>query len=175
MSFKKSSVDGKNFFSTLNKSLANTVEVGEENEYNLYLAKIKDLAKIKPYFEEVYEDLRHKSTDFQSQFVSAFRLHKNNFLGSEAVITKNLRTKETTLSYIVRNLSEVGSRKNNIVLQWFFNFTNMDQKISEVSEDFSSKPKEFYLNIRKINTDKQANAAILALREDLGDLGVNYK
>ena len=104
-------------FSTLNKSLANTVEVGEENEYNLYLAKIKDLAKIKPYFEEVYEDLRHKSTDFQSQFVSAFRLHKNNFLGSEAVITKNLRTKETTLSYIVRNLSEVGSRKNNIVLR----------------------------------------------------------
>lgn len=159
-------------FSTLNKALANITAVddanGIEDEFELYLAKINTLSKIKPYFKTLHSELRKQDNQFKNAFVSAFRLHKNNYLGSETLVDN-----KGNVTFTIKNLSEVGSRKNNIVLQWFFNYELMDTKIVDSFKLFKQKTIDFSNRLKALNRSKDIDGAITILREDLRSIGVS--
>ena len=159
-------------FSTLNKALANITAVdnanGIEDEFELYLDKINTLSKIKPYFKKLHTELRKQNDQFKNAFVSAFRLHKNNYLGSETIVNK-----QGKVTYTIKNLSEVGSRKNNIILQWFFNYQLMDVKLNVLLNTFTKKVNEFSRKLKTIKRTKDLKGTIATLRKDLKDIGVS--
>lgn len=133
-------------YSTLNKTLANTVAVPDESGslediYDVYVEKIEKLVGIKPWANNLLEKLRDKNItkgrskeqlelqeQFKNQFVSAFNLHRNLFLGTE--IAKNGKK----VSVSVKILSDVGSRQTSILSQWFENFSKADKQ-----EDLEAK------------------------------------
>lgn len=159
-------------FSTLNKALANVTASydsnGIEDEFQLYLDKIETLSKIKPYFKTLHNELSKQSDEFKNAFVSAFRLHKNNYLGSETVVDKKGR-----VTYAIKNYSDVGSRKNNIILQWFFNYEVQDTKLSALYKKFRSKATEFGKQVKTIRKSNNIDGAIKLLRQDLNSIGVS--
>lgn len=159
-------------FSTLNKALANITAVdnanGIEDEFELYLDKINTLSKIKPYFKKLHTELKKQNDNFKNSFVSAFRLHKNNYLGSETVVDR-----KGNVTYVIKNLSEVGSRKNNIILQWFFNYEVMDTKIASLVKTFNDKVTSFSSKLKTIKRTKNIEGAVSTLRNDLKSIGVS--
>jgi hypothetical protein len=130
-------VDFDDIYSTLNKSLNNIVPVvNEDNQledsYDLYLDVINKLVERKPYIKSLYDYLssNHITDLFKSQFVSAFNLHYNNFLVSE--ISKDNRTGDIT--YNIKNVSEVSSRKNVLLAGWFDSFEKKNFNTKTINE-----------------------------------------
>lgn len=115
-------------YATLNKALANIVSFRDEDgrlqdPYDLYVDRIRELVSKKPYLEKLLDILTNDETltneTFKNQFVSAFDLHKNNFLSS--TITRN---EDGTINHNVANISEVSSRKAVVISGWLENFNN---------------------------------------------------
>jgi len=172
---QKKYVPFDDIFATLNKVLSNTVAVpkdnGIENEFDVYMEKIQSLSSIKPYFKDVYDALSKVDKNKQRAFVSAFRLHKNNFLGSEVSVEKNRDGR--TITYSVKNLSEVGSRKSNILLQWLFNFEQKEPNLKEFYRIFESKPRSIVRKTLKVKKEKDYKKLVDTLRKDLLKLGIS--
>jgi ribA/ribD-fused uncharacterized protein len=158
-------------YSTLNKTLANktyNVEKGEDI-YEVYMDQILKISQVKPYFNLVYDELSEiKSENFKNQFSSAFNLYKKNYLTSE--ISKDRKT------YVVKNLSEVGSRKNNIISQWLYNFTEATNKkvgnISKLEQAINTSFQKFNGNYNKIDNVLELIQYKNDLKKSLNSLGV---
>jgi len=140
-------------YSTLFKILSNEVAVKNvtnenayENLYDVYVQKIKEALKVKPYLQNLVdklEDPKIATDTFKNQFVSAFYLFKNNFLGSEFAIDYNGK-----ILYKVKNLSDVGSRQSNIMTTWWENLTKLEsnQKLDNAIKEFQKFIQDFNLN-----------------------------
>ena len=147
-------------FTVLNNALRDIQPVHNENgefedEFDIYLENIKQLIPFKPYLQKVYDDLTASdiSENYKNQFTQAFRLVKNNFLGSELVIETDSKGTRS-ISYAVRNLSEVSARKNNVIQQWKFNFDVLDindAKLKRYVSHFRSEVDKLSKNANKID------------------------
>ena len=171
-------VDFDDIYPTLNKTLSNIVptinEEGKlEDPFDLYVDEIEKLIKFKPYIKELYTRLKDiRDEQFKNQFVVAFNLHKNNFLGSEF-----FRGEKGNIEYSVRNLSEIGTRKNSILSQWKHNFDQLKLTTSELtslSNEFKNLAKTFQANSKKVTTEKQFNEYKVATERLLRQLGVEF-
>jgi len=151
-------------------------EQGElEDEFDIYLENIKQLIPFKPYLQKVYDDLTASdiSENYKNQFTQAFRLVKNNFLGSELTIELD-KNGDRKVSYTVRNLSEVSARKNNIIQQWKFNFDVLDSNASKIKRyisTFRSEVDKISKNVNKID-EKSFNNYKAELQRLLKKVGV---
>ena len=171
-------VDFNDIYSTLNKTLANIIptlnEEGQlEDIYDLYLDEIEKLSIVKPYFKELHGRLKDiRDEQFKNQFVVAFHLHKNNFLGSEF-----FKDNKGNIEYIVRNLSEVGTRKASILNQWKY---NLEQKkltkanFATTHTEITNLVKSFQSSMGKITTEKQFNEFKAATERILEGLGIKF-
>ena len=176
-------------YTVLNNSLRDIAvtnnETGEfEDEFDVYLKNIKELIPFKPYLQKVYDDLSSSniSENYKNQFTQAFRLVKNNFLGSELSVSIS-ENGERTVSYSVKNLSEVSARKNNIIQQWKFNYSVLnfnDSKIKKYISNFRSEVDKMSKNSFKM-TEKDFNThkiELVSLLKKIGifvtDKGINY-
>lgn len=174
-------------YSTLNKILANTVAVIDESDtlediYDVYLSKINNLIKIKPWASNLLEKLNDKNVkvgrtveqleeqeQFKNQFVSAFNLHRNLFLGSEF----SKRDKKITFS--VKNLSDVGSRQTAVLSQWFENFSKLDKEdnLEIAIEDLQTIIQAFNGDRGVIEDKSILDLHIAKIRKGLADIGVH--
>lgn len=165
----KSFVDFDDVYSTLNRALKNKVALPNEDIYEIYLETIKDLGIRKPYFNQLYDYLSSDLiTDiFKNQFSSAFNLHRNNFLGTEFIIDEN-----GNKQIVTKNLSDVNARKNNILNQWLFNYTELNPKgiESRVDSGISLINKEF----KNINTEEELIPILNSIKSILNKLGVEF-
>lgn len=161
-------------YTTLNKSLSNQIALDNEDIYDIYTDIIKDLTNVKPYFNELHGELTKDniSEDFKNQFSSTFNLYKNNFLGSESSINE-----EGERNYTVRNLSEVGSRKNSIISQWYFNFKQKqlsEVNVKDIDNSINSDLDAFIQSIRTINKEEDLIPYLNKLMTHLNNIGVEY-
>ena len=166
-------------YSTLNKTLSNIVptinEYGElEDPFIIYLEEIEKLVRVKPNLRLLYDELLKKSEDeiFKNQFVVAFNLHKNNFLGSEIY-----RDNKGNIEYTVRNLSEVGVRKGSILTQWYHNFQQqkLDKKsLKEIQSNLEGLFTQLNHNNAQITSEKMFEEYQAIAERILVDLGVNF-
>lgn len=161
-------------FTTLNKALSNQVALETEDIYDIYTNIIKDLIKVKPYFAELYNELTKDviSEDFKNQFSVAFNLYRNNFLGSESYIDE-----DGNRNYTVRNLSDVGSRKNSIISQWYFNFKQKnlsETNIKQIDDDVNKDLQAFTQSTRTIVNEEELIPYLNKLITHLNSIGVEY-
>ena len=108
-------------YGTLNRNLAGIVALDNEDIYDVFLDKVKELSKLKPYMTGLHEKLSSSaiSDDFKSQFAAAFYLAKKTYLGSERVKSADGKT-----SYNILNLTDSGSKKTTILNKWYHNLTH---------------------------------------------------
>lgn len=162
-------------FTTINRALANKATVLKEDGsmediYDIYMEAIEELANTKDYFKGLAEFLKDQSELFKNQFTSAFRLSRNNYLGSE--IIKSVDEKgNIKIEYTVRNLSEVGSRRSNLLQSWYFNFKQLG-----LNDKDKLRKVKAYIQSEAIDgiTERTLPAAKIKLREALGKLGVSF-
>jgi len=109
-------------YSILNKELANIVPVIDSNgiledPFDLYVDKIREIAESRSLFKPLLDYLEstevQSSEIFKNQFVSAFNLHKNNFLSSRVKFDKNNR-----MTHDVMNLSNLNSKASVNLSKW---------------------------------------------------------
>ena len=162
-------------YTTINRSLANKTAVLKEDGnmedlFDIYMEEFAELAKSKPYFKGLQELLSTQSELFKNQFVAAFRLSKNNYLGSE-VIRHMDDNGHMRIEYLVRNLSEVGSRRSNLLQSWYFNFKQLKLNDKDNLRAIRNKIKNESIDNL---TERTLPAAKLKLRQGLGMLGVSF-
>lgn len=181
-------VEFGDIYSSLNKTLTDLVSTVDNNGnpedlFEIYKEKINQLSNTKPYFADLYKKLDQADVSplFRNQIVSAFRLSYNNFLGSE--LSRDEETGDVT--YDVKNLSEVGSRKSNLLKQWHANFQQKhrteDGKLSISKARFQRSYDSFIAQRSSLRTisdlfekDQDGNSVIDILVKDLKELGVNF-
>jgi len=168
-------------YNALNKTLSDLTSTLDENGnptdlFEIYLGKIKELGNTKPHFGNLYEALTRDGTTqvFKNQIVSAFRLSYNNYLGSEKKINKETGK----VSYDVKNLSSVGSKKKQLLDQWQFNFV---QKLYDKDRNYISPlspiklhATEFSNGKKSITTIEQLMKYVNIFQKDLESLGVKF-
>lgn len=186
---QKSFVGFDEIYTVLNNALRDIAvthnENGEyEDEFDIYLEEIKKLIPHKPYLQKVYDDLSSSdiTENYKNQFTQAFRLVKNNFLGSELIVEVD-KEGNKKISYAVRNLSDVSARKNNIIQQWKFNYSVLDFNDSRLkryianlrSEVDKMSKNSFKMTEKDFTTHKKE---LVSLLKKVGvyttDKGINY-
>ena len=158
-------------YSTLNKSLSNKVAITDNNEnlYNIYLAEIKDLIKIKPYMQGLYDKLSSPSiTDnFKNKFTSTFNLFKKNYLISETSVDE-----DGNITYVVKNISEGGSKKNNLLNNWYFTYKNITKNKPQYIKQLAD---EAYVKLSADNNKiKDITPYLNDLKAIFKQLGISY-
>lgn len=145
-------------YSNLLTTLTDEVALDHEDLFEIMLNKINDLSGKKPHFKSLYTNLKNSSDYIKAEFVQAFNLDRNNFIGS--VININPKKEgnkivgyETTFS--VQNFSNMGGKTRAVKNNWFYNFTKnftnekskvVDKNIKEFKEhtsDFIKFRKDF--------------------------------
>lgn len=174
---ENSFIEFDDIYATLNKAFSNEVAVHDnqgqlEDLFEIFLSKILKLSNQKPYFKDLHEYLSSSkiSERFKNQFVSAFRLNKNNYLGSE------INNNEGVITYDVKNLSEVGTRKSNLTNQWFFNFKQnrfSENSIKSIIAKSNIFSKDLIKNFKNIKEIKDLNIHKSNLKDLLKEIGVS--
>ncbi len=155
----------RDVYKSLNQTLENITPLNTEDEFELYKEKIEELVKVKPFLSNLLNQMNNASETFKNQFVSAFRLHRNNYLTTDVVV------KDNTFSYNTKNISEVGGLQNNILSIWSNNLLRQELK----SEDFEKLNKKITDLIAKVNknSDYISNAKnVISILEEIG-IGLN--
>lgn len=119
-------------FGTLLQHFTDQVAIREagnmEDMFKIYLKELQGLTVKKPYFKDLHAMLsRPTLPDYiKSEFVQAFNLHKNNFIGTIYNIKKvrifsealqEFEESYATTSYVI-NLSDVGAKSRFIKSNW---------------------------------------------------------
>lgn len=158
---------------TLNTSLWGIVAVhneqGLEDEFELYLDVIKNLAIRKPYLNTLVANLQNVDDIFKNQFVKAFKLTKNNFLTSEFTKDDNI------LIHNVLNVSDVNSLADNLLKQWSFNFKQKiqnDTQLKNVKEEFKKGYSIVSKLLKDVKTEQDLVPLIKKLIGDLNKIGI---
>lgn len=146
-----------------------------ENLYDVYVSKIKDILTVKPYLANLVEKLENPeiATDmFKNQFVSAFYLFKNNFLGSEFSVDYN-----GDITYSIKNLSEVGSRQSNIMTQWWDNMVKLESegKLEKNIEELKEFIQQFNLSKGKEYSPLEFDAFVDSIGRLLEKIGLTIQ
>lgn len=159
-------------YASLNKTLSNQVALIDKGEklFDIYKSKIDDLAKIKPYFKNLLSEDKLSSIkdldNFKNQFTSAFNLFKKNYLISEYTVDK-----EGNVIYNVKNLTDTGSRKRNILNKWHFQLKEIVKTIPTDKIIIAQKNfKKVYNKLNENNIDTQLNI----LKNIFNEMGVNF-
>lgn len=158
-------------YSTLNKTLNNTVAIYENNEslFDKFKEKVGELVNVKPHFKALYDRLNNSEiTDsFKNQFTSAFNLYKKNYLVSE--VSKD---DDGNIIYVVKNLTESGSRKRTLLSNWDFTY----KKILENKHSVAlQKVKNLQLKLNRDSSKiKDIEPYIDDLKKALDAVGVTY-
>ena len=142
---------------------------GLEDIFELYMEGVEELAKVKPHFRGLVP--KDVNDEYKNQFVSAFYLVKNNFLGSEAS-----RDEEGNLTYTVRNLTEVSSKKNNILEQWYFNLvqTLENNTVGNLRREADKNSTEFRKNFKSIKSEEGLFPYMQKLKDSLNSFGIEF-
>tara|TARA_R110000772_G_scaffold54130_1_gene123510 strand:+ start:26251 stop:33438 length:7188 start_codon:yes stop_codon:yes gene_type:complete len=165
-------------YSTLNKILSNKVAIQSENGledlYEIFLSEILKASKVKPYLVDLHTNLSggNVSDTFKHQFTGAFNLFKKNYLGSERATNE-----KGEIDYSVRNLSEVGSRKTSIILQWLYNYNEIVTNTGQLQfiKQESQKKSINYTNASKnLNTEESLIPFLNDVKDLLNKLGVEF-
>lgn len=177
---EKNNFDEYNFinfdetYNLLNKNLADIVavqqEVGLEDEFNLYLDKIKKISTKKSEFKELVNKIEDSTDVFKNQFVAAFRLGKNIFLTTEFSKDKN-----GNISSKVLNASEVSSLQGSIIDQWLSNFKDLKitpVKLKNIRESFKQNLGKFNKTVNAIKSDDDLVKSIQDLVDTFRKLGI---
>lgn len=168
-------VDFNDIYSTLNKSLKNVIPIYDEqgnleDPYELYLDIIKQVSIRKPYLSRLHEILSSDiiTEDFKNQFVAGFNLYRNNFLGTE--INEDPETGEIT--YTTRNLSDVNSKKNDILNQWFYNYRQLDPTgvIKRIDKGIALITR----NLKNIDSAEDLNYYLQSVKDVLNSIGIEF-
>ena len=169
-------VEFDDIYNTLNKALSNQIALDTEDIFDIYLNTIHKLINVKPYFSKLYNLLstgRISNDDsFKNQFVAAFNLYKNNYLGTETSVSKDGKRNVS-----IKNLSEVGSRKGSILSIWEFNFLNKkftNTGIKNINDTVHTKLNKFQSNLKYINTELDLLPHLTDIKEILNKLGVEF-
>lgn len=166
-------------YTVLNNALRDITPTYDENgemedEFDLYLDEIKKLIPFKSYLQKVYNDLTSSNytENEKNQFTQAFRLVKNNFLGSELTVTFDSKGNKI-VGYTVKNLSDVSSRKSNLIQQWKFNFEvlGISKKDVEKYAHLFRRDYDKYAARSADPSDKDVKNAIDDLRKSLKKIG----
>jgi len=163
-------------YNTLNKALSNQIALETEDIFDIYLDIIKELSNVKPYFNKLHNLLSSgkisNDNNFKNQFSSAFTLYKNNYLGSETVTNK-----DGSRNTIIRNLSDVGSRKGALMSQWEFNFLNKKLTtvgINNLNIETNNKLDNFRNDLKNIKSELDLIPHLNNIKEILNKLGVEF-
>lgn len=162
-------------WNTLNKTLWGIVAVEKdgtlEDEFELYLEKIKSVAKRKPYLNILVARLSSVDDIFKNQFVNAFRLTKNNFLTSE------FSKENDSISHKVLNVSDITSLSNNILNQWLFNYDQLNHNEvsrNNIKNELSRSLASLNQNSKRIKTEQDLIVHIDNLIKSLKRLGLSF-
>lgn len=169
-------------YSILNKTLSNQIAVEDENGhlediFDVYIDKITKLENIDPIFSQVKDKFLtiEKDSDFKYQIISAFNLYKNNFLASET--SKDVTEENgTIINYTIRNISEVGSRKKNILGEWEFNNEQKKLTTTDLKDILKNNTKLLndVVNNKDIQNEDDLIPYFQEFKEILNSLGVNF-
>lgn len=143
--FEPKFIEFDEVYSTLQGVLTNKIQMPGIDLFEEYKAEIFNLIAKKPYMEELYNQITaiEGNENIKAEFVQAFNLHKNNYLGTIYNIKKkettDPETQERSVEYsvvaTVQNLSEVGAKNRFVKNNWHYNFiknfTNEEGKITE--------------------------------------------
>ena len=163
--------------------------------FNEMLQIIHTLVAKKPYMQTLYSILEQSDDYLQAEFVQAFNLHKNNFIGSiyssikiPVLEVQKDGSKELVYKpvnkYSVQNFSSVGAKHNIIKNNWFYNFTKKYvNKTGQISKESKSELQElkkeydaFFLkftrNSQKNNYYDALNLPVDKFTEFLNKLGI---
>ena len=155
-------------YTSISNELRGIESLENEDMYDLFVDKIENMANAKPYLyyllENYLQNPKYLNENFKNKFVNAFTLYKNNFLMSEIV------KDEKSLNYSVKNISEVGSRRNHIIKEWNFNLSQKSKNPKEFINELAITQKA----ISKIDTEKDFKSFLKnSVLYEMKDLGIN--
>ena len=162
-------------YSTLQGVLTNNVALENEDLFNIYKQEVFKLSVKKPYLKNLYSQLASDtlSDNVKAEFVQAFNLDRNNFIGTTYSITAKIQEDGSTLystDIIVQNLSDVGGKETFIKSNWTY---NLIKKISNRGE-FNTKSIEKVIEINKefvkVNSEFKANKDLTKSINELNNI-----
>src|SRR5690606_16599014 len=114
-------------YSTLQGVLTNNIALQGEDLFEIYKNEIFKLINKKPYFQNLYNQLENIDDYKKAEFVQAFNLDRNTFIGTmiDIIPIEDPKTKEVTgykTNITVQDLSNTGGKNNFIKNNWYFNF-----------------------------------------------------
>lgn len=162
-------------YGTLLASLTDKTSLVGEDLFKMYLNEIATLSGKKQYLKDLLPLLKEMHPYLQAEFVQAFNLHRNMFIGTiyevKEVSDVNPETgeaigKKNIIIHSVQNLSNVGGKNRFIKNNWYHNFTQLFavnnlfnntslKGLKELASDFKTiKPNEENLIESKLKVRK---------------------
>lgn len=166
-------VNFNEIYGILNDNLSNIVTFGEEDIFDQYLEKIKELAKVKPYLNQLYEHLKRAPEEFENKFVEAFDLAKNNFLVTE--ISKQYKDKHKGITHSVLNASETGSVQNEIINRWNYLFTEKEfsnDDLGKINKQINSLYTQTLQKFNSIQTEQNLIPYLNKVKDIFSEFGI---
>ena len=158
-------------FTTLTHEFSKITALEGEDVFELYKETLNKVVEEKPHFKAVQKFLFSDNVpeSLKNKIANAFSVKGKNFLQSEIEKTKD------EISFSVFNVSEVTSRKNNILNEWNFNrleFIKDIDKPSYIENVSELKKKLNQLRNQNINENKLKSEIYPDLEKLLYNLGI---
>ena len=188
-------IDFDEVYSTLLNSLTGNIAINKDGKlqdlFEIYKTQILSLSAKKPYLADLHQLLsRADITDnIKAEFVQAFNLDKNNFIGTIYKITP-IKDEDGVVTYkttsTVQNLSDVGAKSKFVKSNWQYNFNQVflsdKGEFNDASKTAISKKatayNKFYNGFKKklknkdYSTEESLEAPINGVVQVLKGLGV---
>jgi len=151
-----------------------------EDLFEIYKKNIENLVEKKPYLQELVDLLNDPKVNdnLKAQFVGAFKLDRNNFIGSRIARNKN------SITYIVQELSNTGSKSSFVKSTWNTQFQDKYRqkngkydlkKLAEIRTRLLKQIDEYkndVIKAKKQNDPKTMRLAYTKANEVLVALGI---
>lgn len=162
--------------------LTNKISLPGEDLFDIYLNEISNLTPKKPYLSDLTASLKQMDDYVKAEFVQAFNLHKNIFVGTvyeiKEVNVKDETGKKTGKKYeivhSVQNLSEVGAKNRFVKNNWHHNFIKIFSDNNNVFKEESFKLLETTnIRLKAIRpNENNLDESIEKVRAELESIGV---
>lgn len=163
---------------TLQHTLSDKIALQGEDLFDIYKEEISNLQEKKPYFKTLSSQLESIDEEHKAEFVQAFNLDRNEFIGT-------IVDKKGEITYTVQNLSNVGDKsrfvKNNWYVNFVDNFGNEDRQMDDQSviklESLKEKFDKYGTRLSQLNkedniSNEQLAKTIDAFKNVFEELGI---